>query len=196
MPPGRIPSGPLERTYDIKCVARAAAGGRLALGTAPPPSTRAAPARALTPLLPNTTLFTRCRYYSRDVRRGPPAFSRPVEASFTLPEHFRALTPPEPALPSAIDVPVAKPIDGAMKNPDVAKYDPSGLRVTMTANEAAYLRELAKHRANHLPSPSWARSKEGAQWAALNEARGLPPAPGVPKMKRLSPWQYTHDTQW
>lgn len=155
MPQARIPSGPLDRAYDIK-------------------------------------------YYTRDVRRGPKVASFAVEESFTRPEHARMLETPEPALPAAIDVPVAKPLDGAVPNPDVARYDPSGLRVTMTAGEGAYLRELAKHRENHLPAPAWARSAAGAAWTArMQGVHGLPPAAGVPATKRLGAWQYTHSsTEW
>lgn len=132
------------------------------------------------------------KYYTRDVRRGPRVNSRPIEASFTKPDMLRGLTPPEPVLPAAIDVPAMKPLEGAMRNPDVERYDKSGLRVTMTANTAAYLKELAKHRANHLPQPVWNRQAAARAWMAAQEARGLPPVPGAPMAKRLSPWQYTH----
>lgn len=137
------------------------------------------------------------KYYTRDVRRGPlTPTTRLIEESFTRPEHFKGATAPEPALPASIDVPVAKPIDGSMRNDAVERYDKSGLRVTMTANEAAYMRELAKHRAEHLPGGSWGRSKAAAEWQARMAAAGLPPAAGVQTMKRISPWQYTHATQW
>jgi len=138
------------------------------------------------------------KYYTRDVRRGPRLGSTSIDESFTRPEHFRALAAPEPALPASIDVPVAKPLDGAVKNPDVQRYDPTGLRVTMTAGEGEYLRELARHRENHLPQPAWARSAAGAAWTArMQGTHGLPPAAGVPTSKRISSWQYTHtSTEW
>ncbi|RYG46155.1 hypothetical protein EON67_09850 [archaeon] len=44
-----------------------------------------------------------------------------------------------------------------MQNPDVERYDPTGLRAAMTTNYAALRKELAMHRPNHLPTSSWVR---------------------------------------
>ena len=129
--------------------------------------------------------------------------SRHIEESFP-PAALAALVPPEPSLPAASDVPVAKPWDGAANNSwgvssraDVAKWDPSGLRNTMTANEPAYLRELATHGQNHLPQPWWTKRGPAAD-LRLAAAKGVQPqAPGLPGVgKRLTPWRYTQDKDW
>ena len=129
-------------------------------------------------------------YFARDVRRAAHA-DLPVEISFS-PAAQSALLPREVTLPSTIDVPVMKPIDGTFKNPDVERYDPSGLRSTMTASTVATRRELRRHVEDHVPRPAWARpltSSETATWQAAQAAAGLPPTPGVPRAKRISPWQ-------
>jgi len=46
-----------------------------------------------------------------------------------------------------------------LQNPDVERYDATGLRSAMTATHAAVARELRRHRPNHLAEPVWVRRK-------------------------------------
>ena len=63
-------------------------------------------------------------------------------------------------------------------NPDVMKYDPSGLRTTMTANQDALDAALASRQPTHLCKPLWAANS--ADIIAEYEAKGLPAVPGRP----------------
>jgi len=61
-------------------------------------------------------------------------------------------------------------------NPDVLRYDPTGLRAGVTATWDAQLEELEKHAPTHLPKPWW--EYEGLDVAAEHEKKEIPPVPG------------------
>lgn len=94
-------------------------------------------------------------YYSRDVRRNlPVSQDLPLSASLS-PVNALLLPPRDAAL-------VEKPEEGSpgMKNPDVTRYDPTGLRTTMTANWTSLQRSLDAVRPNHLPVPPGDRARQ------------------------------------
>eukprot|EP00640_Fibrocapsa_japonica_P007004 CAMPEP_0113935714 /NCGR_PEP_ID=MMETSP1339-20121228/2814_1 /TAXON_ID=94617 /ORGANISM="Fibrocapsa japonica" /LENGTH=162 /DNA_ID=CAMNT_0000937957 /DNA_START=219 /DNA_END=707 /DNA_ORIENTATION=+ /assembly_acc=CAM_ASM_000762 len=63
-------------------------------------------------------------------------------------------------------------------NPAVERYDPSGLRSSMTATHAALAESLEKYKPNHLVKEEWAdKEQEIVEWYT---SRGLPPVPGRP----------------
>lgn len=131
------------------------------------------------------------KYYSRDVRKNAAPGDRLIDASFS--EATRGL----------LDVPalVPAPTTGSpgAKNPDVERYDPSGLRSAMTTNHAAVARSLAQHRGTMILTPAWARDRAGtASWVAAQKAKGAPVEqfPGVPRPTRVQPWSYTHSPEW
>ena len=126
------------------------------------------------------------------------AFSSPIEASFPAPV-IAGLLPPEPALPPSIDVAPAKPLDGAIRNPDVERYDPTGLRGAVTAGSAATQKALQQIVENHVPRGNWSKGVRGAQhaaWAAEQAAKGVPAPVGKYELKRISPWQDSQERQW
>ena len=120
-------------------------------------------------------------YYSRDVRRNlPVSQDLPLSASLS-PANALLLPPRDAAL-------VEKPEEGSpgmkvrrgggararggcargrrltppypAQNPDVTRYDPTGLRTTMTANWTSLQRSLDAVRPNHLPVPPGDRARQ------------------------------------
>jgi hypothetical protein len=81
------------------------------------------------------------------------------------------------------------------KNPAVARYDPSGLRSSMTATWGALSESTKKYYPHHLPTPAWiyesrtATDENGKQvvvsgWDLLNaecEEKGIPYRLGKPQ---------------
>lgn len=93
---------------------------------------------------------------------------------------------------------VDKPEAGSpgMKNPDVARYDPSGLRSAMTTNWAALQKGLAAARPTHNVTPFWAKpGGYDAEVGAKLAAQGLA-TPGLPKARRLKGWEASHAAEW
>jgi len=63
------------------------------------------------------------------------------------------------------------------KNPAVLRYDPSGLRSSMSANWAALDASLEKHaKPNHLPAPAWFKDLKAIEEEC--EKKGIPYVPG------------------
>ena len=154
----------------------------------PPPShPRSSQPQARIPFGPLSRSYD-IAYFPRDVRRAGRTDSIPIEASFS-PRIQASLAPRDVARPAAIDVPLLKPIDGTFKNPDVARYDPSGLRSSMTANTVAMDRELRTNRENHLPRPAWLNRRDTPAWAAAQPT----PSAGRGATKRIAPWAYTRE---
>lgn len=59
------------------------------------------------------------------------------------------------------------------KNPAVLRYDPSGLRSSMTANWGELEKSLeARARPNHLPGPEWLKDLKAIE--AECERKGIP----------------------
>ncbi len=106
-----------------------------------------------------------------------------------------------------------------LQNPDVERYDPSGLRTAMTTNTAVMRRELEKHRADHLPIPHFVRNSlicrylysvfyswgilqtkraDSVQWFKNLEDKGVPAPPGRGGTSGigLRPWTYTRAGDW
>jgi NADH:ubiquinone oxidoreductase subunit B14.5a (Complex I-B14.5a) len=89
------------------------------------------------------------KYYPRDARRNPwPGDKLADELSFTSEEAKALLATPELVKEPKLGSPGAN-------NPDVIRYDPTGLRTAMTTNHASVQKSLSRHRAEHLPDPSW-----------------------------------------
>lgn len=122
-------------------------------------------------------------YYSHDTRRLA------ADSSF----EFDAKTAATAAAPK-------RPENGSagMKNVDVARYDPGGLRTAMTTNWAALRKELAKAQPNHLPVQASARHAlpEDAAVERALRAQGTLPTSGVPRAKVPFSNSYRHADQW
>lgn len=128
------------------------------------------------------------KYYPRDTRRHPDGQTLYPHAFFPADVAARVTGPNSVAEGN---------VGGSLgaKNPDVARYDKSGLRTAMTTSAAAFDKELKKHRPNHLPTPAWELESSSKAWYAAVEAAGLNP-PGVAKTKLGSPWHYTQANDW
>jgi len=112
------------------------------------------------------------KHYSRDPRNV-----KPDEETFIN----------SAAKPSLFSPKVAQIGSPGNKNPAVLRYDPSGLRSSMSANWAALDKSLAARAVpNHLPSPVW--FKELKDIEAECEKKGIPYVAGkrydVGKMSR------------
>ncbi len=127
-------------------------------------------------------------YFHRDVRRSAMPGDSAIEDSFA------------PSVRHLLEGPalIAAPKEGSPgnKNPDVERYDPSGLRTVMTVTHAATRRSLAQHRAAaHLPLPKWEYDTAGtAEWART--ALGADKLIGRPEIKRVQSWGYTRTNDW
>lgn len=128
-------------------------------------------------------------YYPRDVRRLPEVSPLPIETNFAG-DAAKLLVAPA-------TVPNADAGSPGQKNPDVQRYDPTGLRTAMTANWAALNASLKATRANHLPTPRWQKFATAEDNAALGRlvASGVQPH-GLPEAKRISKWQHTQANEW
>jgi hypothetical protein len=105
------------------------------------------------------------KYYTRDSRRHPePAF---VITGAKTPKPMLANSQPTPLLGSP-----------GNNNPDVLKYDATGLRSAMSTTNAAHQAALKKARPTHLPEPRWSNAQ--AAILADLDSKGLPPMPGAP----------------
>jgi len=123
-------------------------------------------------------------YYSRDTRR----LAHEAMYEFDAKTAATAAAPKRPELGS----------QGA-KNPDVARYDPTGLRTAMTTSWAALHKEVAKSLPNHLPSHASAKHPlpEDAAVARALRAQGMPGQGGaVPRAKVPFSNSYRHSDQW
>jgi len=90
--------------------------------------------------------------------------------------------------PTLIEQPALKLETGGSpgnNNPDVLKYDPSGLRVTMTTNQDALTKSLASHAPNHMPTPVWAADAQ----SIIDDckAKDIPIMPGRPASWLIEP---------
>ncbi len=129
-------------------------------------------------------------YYTRDVRRNPdPAINLPIDSNFSGEARKYLISAPL----------VEKPEAGSpgQKNPDVIRYDPSGVRTAMTTNWASLQASLQAARPNHIPTPAWMRqgNPQGQEAFGKLVASGVQPH-GVPKLLRLSKWGYTQVNDW
>jgi hypothetical protein len=128
-------------------------------------------------------------YYTRDVRRTPKdGYNVEVESSF------------DEAGKKLLDVPKLAGVDAGsagQKNPDVMRYDPSGLRTAMTTNWVSLRKALDSVRPTQLPDPSWSRHSipRDAEVVAALKAQGLSGA-GAPREKRLTAWSRNHADMW
>lgn len=146
------------------------------------------------PRIPGTATIDRTysiAYFPRDVRRNKdPLLNVPIEESFSAEAKKLLETPATGRYATVGPVDPAAPPPGSltgMKNPDVFRYDPSGLRTTMTANTAAMNKSLAAHRADHHPYPA----------PALHGA-GVPSTPnGKQRVKRQqTKWATAQLGEW
>jgi len=130
------------------------------------------------------------KYYPRDVRRVADPSTTLMEASFS--EEARK----QLEAPAIIDSP--KLGSAGAKNPDVERYDRTGLRSAMTATHAAVTRELARSRGvPHLTHPTWQLDPKGmAAYAAAHAGAGYEALPGRHVDKRPLRWGYTHMKDW
>ena len=121
--------------------------------------------QAFVPGQENDDLLYDTKYYTRDSRRHPePAF---VISGPKTPKPFIANSEPLPLLGSP-----------GNNNPDVLKYDPTGLRSAMSTTNDQHREAILKVRPTHLPQPSWLKD-QGSILKDL-KAKGLPPVPGKP----------------
>jgi hypothetical protein len=123
-------------------------------------------------------------YYSHDSRRLA------QDASF----EFDAKTAASAAPPRRAEL-------GSLgnKNPDVSRYDASGLRTAMTTSWTALRKELAKARPNHLPAHASAKAplaEDAAVARALAAQGALEPGRVVPRAKVPYSNSYRHADQW
>ncbi|CAN0147169.1 unnamed protein product [Scytosiphon promiscuus] len=78
------------------------------------------------------------------------------------------------------------------KNPAVMRYDPSGLRTTMSTSNKAWEESLQEYMPNHNVKPWWWHS--GVDHVAEAQAKGLPPPAGrrmdweAPKGSKVASW--------
>ena len=70
-------------------------------------------------------------------------------------------------------------------NPAVLRYDPSGLRSTMSATQSALDESLQAHAPDHQPTPLWA--KDADKIIEDLESKGLPMTAGNPIRWRVEP---------
>ena len=70
-------------------------------------------------------------------------------------------------------------------NPAVLRYDPSGLRSTMSANQEALAKSLASHAADHMPTPLW--QKDVQDIIDECKAKGIPMVAGKPASWAVEP---------
>lgn len=88
-----------------------------------------------------------------------------------------------------------------LQNPDVFRYDPTGLRSTMTANWTSLARSLDAARPNHLPRPAWSvptRARGGLRptpAAAATPARFATPPQRVPDTRKRG-WAWTQANEY
>lgn len=153
-------------------------------------------------------------------RRVPPCFGPPSRSVLRQAPHY--VPAPAPACPTPLlpppssQVPIEDsfvagrnllPVSGLIAKPeasspgnkstDVGRYDPSGLRSTMSANWPALQRSLALARPNHQPTASWEKdpSPEEKATMARFEKQGYSQM-GVPRDRRAKGWAYTHNKEW
>lgn len=70
-------------------------------------------------------------------------------------------------------------------NPAVLRYDPSGLRSTMSATQSALEESLKEHAPDHQPTPLWA--KDADKIIEDLESKGLPMTAGKPTRWSVEP---------
>lgn len=121
------------------------------------------------------------KYYPRDSRRNPWKSVDPESTFFQVDTNAHLSQLP------LVDEP--KRGSPGNNNPDVMRYDTSGLRTTMTANYDAMEQELAKHRPTQLCTFEW--EERADEVIASYEGFGLPPVPGrAPKNIGLNMQRY------
>ena len=113
----------------------------------------------------------------------------PREVEFAAAKAQEALSKPAPAqLGSA-----------GGKNPDVVRYDQTGLRTAMTTNWTALNQAIARAQPNHLPMSAEAKETfSGDQKAreSLQKQGIYFKEAGVPRSKMIDSWSYRHADQW
>lgn len=84
------------------------------------------------------------------------------------------------------------------KNPDVERYDASGLRTAMTTSWAALRKELAHAQPTHLPSHASTKDPlpEDAAVARALATQGVHVTGGTPRAKVPYAMSYRHGDQW
>ncbi|CAM9358617.1 unnamed protein product [Ectocarpus sp. 8 AP-2014] len=145
--------------------------------------------QANVPVSDNPDLQYDIGYFKRDTRRAPRQIHSYVAPSIRMlaDERVKALElisnelgPEDPA-----------PSQGN-KNPAVLKYDPTGLRSTMSATNEAWAESVKEHMPTHNVKPWWWHSD--VDHVAEAQAKGLPPPPGrrmdweAPKSSKVASW--------
>jgi len=124
------------------------------------------------------------KYYTRDVTRAPQ-----LKFSFTPGETPNALL-------EAGEFPKPEKLEGSSPGrviPVVASYDPTGLRVAITATQAALDASIEKHRPTHLPRYEWEDYAD--EIVADYTSKGLPPVMGrAPKWLNYA--ENAHSRSW
>lgn len=79
-------------------------------------------------------------------------------------------------------------------NVDVLRYDPSGVRTTMTANLPATEAIRRTFDEDHCPRPTWEKDVKAmqAKWAKT----GQPPMPGKRWVGSMESWENPHGHEW
>ena len=129
------------------------------------------------------------QYYPRDVRRNTD-----VNKTLHIEESFDEQGKKFLEAPKLAGV---DPGSVGQKNPDVQRYDTSGLRTTMTTSWNSMNAELARHRPNHLPfaaSLQHTTTKDSQVFTSLKN-QGLNP-PGIPRDKRPKGYLHAFADQW
>ena len=125
------------------------------------------------------------QYYSHDTRR----LMAPREFEFAASKAQEALSKPAPAQLGSL----------GGRNPDVVRYDQSGLRTAMTTNWTALNKAIAKAQPNHLPMSAEAKETFSGDKSAKEslEKQGIYfKEAGVPRSKMINAWSYRHADQW
>lgn len=158
--------------YPVRAPPRAAPLAAARPAHTPPVGTQA-PASRPAPVIPEGPAHRvyDITYYSRDGRRNEWDLTEPVEAAFD--PQVRGLIASNGLVEDAAE----KPGSAGNKNPDVMRYDPTGLRTTMTANHEALSAALRRVRPTQLSTYEW-EDTEVDDVLASYESHGLPPVPG------------------
>lgn len=156
------------------------------------PKYRTQPGSTVQPLIPAASTSARTyqiTYYPRDVRRNVDN-----DKTLLIEESF------DENGKKYLEAPKLAGVDAGsagMKNPDVQRYDPSGLRTAMTTNWTAMNKELARSRPNHLPfaAPLQYPTATDRKVAESITAQGLH-SPGIPRDKRPRGYLHSLADQW
>ncbi|CAM9408114.1 unnamed protein product [Hapterophycus canaliculatus] len=145
--------------------------------------------QANVPVSDNPDLLYDTSYYKRDTKRAPRQIHSYVAPAIRMLADERAKALELISNEVGPDEPAPSP---GNKNPAVMRYDPTGLRTTMSTSNKAWEESLQKYMPNHNVKPWWWHS--GVDHVAEAQAKGLPPPPGrrmdweAPKGSKVASW--------